>query len=80
MRKWIPILLGSIGCFFILKSIFKFDKSKNTVVVAPVKSEEVRIAIPVIEKAVENLAPNASDALSAQNYLQSGKSNINSKR
>jgi hypothetical protein len=80
MRKWIPIFLGSIGCFFILKTLFKFDKSNNTVVVAPANNEEVRRAIPVIIKAVENPAPNASDALPARNYLQSSQNNINSKR
>jgi hypothetical protein len=80
MKKWIPILLGSIGSFFILKSILKFDKSENKVVISPIKTEEVRRAIPVIEKVVENPTTNASKVVPAGPYLESGKVSLNSKR
>lgn len=80
MKKWIPIILGSIGSFFILKSLFKVDQEHQKVVILPIIEERVERAIPVKEKATKNPAPNASDALPAQNYIQSGKVNLNSKR
>ena len=80
MKKWIPILLGSIGCFFILKGILKFDKNENKVVISPIRTEEVRKAIPVEQKVIANPMTNALKVAPVGPYLQSGKVNLNSKR
>lgn len=80
MKKWIPIILGSIGSFFILKGIFKLDKEQQKVIILPVIEERVEKAIPVIQKAIEIPAPKAYNSEPTQNYLNSGKVNINSKR
>lgn len=80
MRKWIPIILGTIGSFFILKSLFKVDQNNKQVVIAPILTEEVRRAIPVKEKVNQNPAPNALKVVPVGPYLESGKVNINSKR
>lgn len=79
MKKWISILLGSIGSFFILKSLFKLDKETQKVIILPVVEERIEKAIPV-EKVAETPAPNASDTNPAGPYLESGKVNLNSKR
>lgn len=80
MKRWIPIILGSIGSFFILKSLFKVDQQNQKVIILPIIEERVERAIPVIIKVNEIPSPNASDALPAKNYIQSGKVNYNSKR
>lgn len=79
MKKWIPIILGTIGSFFILKSLFKVDQEQQKVVIVPITEERVEKAIPV-EKVAETPAPNASDVDPAGPYLESGKVNLNSKR
>lgn len=79
MKKWVLIMLGTIGSFLILKSLFKLDKETQKVIILPVIEERVEKAIPV-EKVTETPAPNASDADPAGPYLQSGKVNLNSKR
>lgn len=80
MKKWIPILLGSIGSFFILKSLFKLDQKQQKVIIVPIVEERVEKAIPVIEKATENPAPKALNTAPKENYLMSGKVSLNSKR
>ena len=81
MKKWIPILLGSIGSFFILKSLFKIDQDNKHLIVVPLsKTEIVKKAIPVKEKITENPTTNASEVVQRGSYLESGKVNINSKR
>ena len=79
MKKWIPIILGTIGSFFILKSIFKLDKEQQKVIVLPVIEERVEKAI-IIEKVTKTPAPSPSDVDLDGPYLESGKVNINSKR
>ena len=80
MKKWIPIILGSMGCFFILKSIFKVDQEKKQIVITPILTEEVRRAIPVKEKVNQNSTTNALKMVPTGTYLESGKVNLNSKR
>ena len=81
MKKWLPIILGSIGSFFILKSLFKIDQDKKHVIVVPLtKTEIVKKAIPVKEKVIENPTTNASEVVQSGPYLESGKVNTNSKR
>lgn len=79
MKKWIPIILGTIGSFFILKSIFKLDKEQQKVIVLPVIEERVEKAI-IIEKVTKTPAPSSLDVDLDGSYLESGKVNINSKR
>jgi len=79
MKKWLPILLGSIGSFFILKSLFKLDKEQQKVIVLPVIEERVEKAIPIL-KPNETPAPNPYNNEPSQNYLNSGKVRLNSKR
>jgi len=79
MKKWISILLFSVGSFLILKSLFKIDQEAQKVVILPVSEERVEKAIPVKEKASENPAPKLYNAPSGT-YLESGKVNLNSKR
>lgn len=81
MKKWIPIILGSIGSFFILKSLFKVDQEKQKVIIVPVvKEERVERTIPVTEKATETPSPKLLNNAPAGTYLESGKVNLNSKR
>jgi len=79
MKKWIPIILGTIGSFFILKSIFKLDQEKQKVIITPIIEERVEKAIPV-KKDTETPAPKLYNNKPSQNYLISGKVNMNSKR
>ena len=80
MKKWIPILLGTLGSFFILKSLFKVDQEQQKVVIVPIVEERVEKAIPVIEKVTQTPSPKPLNLEPTQNYLNSGKVNLNSKR
>lgn len=80
MKKWIPIILGTIGSFFILKSLFKVDQEQQKVVIVPIAEERVERAIPVTEKATETPSPKLLNNAPAGTYLESGKVNLNSKR
>lgn len=80
MKKWIPIILGTIGSFFILKSLFKIDQEQQKVVIVSIAEERVEKAIPATEKATETPALKPLNPVPTQNYLNSGKVNLNSKR
>lgn len=76
MKKWISILLFSVGSFFILKSLFKLDKKEQKVIITPIIKEEV---IPVKENISKTPAPKLYNVPIGP-YLESGKVRLNSKR
>ena len=80
MKKWIPIILGSIGSFFILKSIFKLNKEQQKVIILAVTEDKAEKPIPVKEKVVETPAPKGLNSAPSGTYLESGKVRLNSKR
>jgi hypothetical protein len=80
MKKWAVILLGSIGCFLILKSLLKLDKEQNKAIILPVIHETVQRAIPVKIETTQIPSPKLLNNLPQENYLMSGKVNLNSKR
>ena len=80
MKKWLPIIFGSIGSFFILKSLFKLDQEKKQLIIVPLSKEDTRSIISVKEETIKNPTPNALKVVPVEPYLESGKVNINSKR
>lgn len=79
MKKWISILVATIGCFVLLKSLIKLDKNTDKVVILPPIEERVEKAIPVTNNPTLTPAPKLYNSAPVGPYLESGKVNLRSK-
>lgn len=79
MKKYISILLFTLGTFLILKAFIKLDKNTNKVVILPPIEERVEKAIPVKNNPTLTPAPKLYNSAPVGPYLESGKVNLRSK-